>query len=165
MIVRDRRPADDDAIDRLTRTAFAASPRGHNGEAELVRQLRADGDAAIELLAEEDAAVIGHVMLSPMRTPSGALGLGPISADPSRWREGIGSALMRAAIDRAATSGAKLIFLLGEPSFYGRFGFDTVVANQFDHDFPPAYFQALRLAEGGPEHGSCRYAAAFGDGG
>ena len=116
-------------------------------------------------MAEEDAAVIGHVMLSPMRTPPGALGLGPVSADPSRWREGIGSALMRAAIDRAATSGAKLIFLLGEPSFYSRFGFDAGLANRFDHDFPPAYFQALPLAEDAPQESPCRYAAAFGDGG
>ncbi|MEO0500222.1 MAG: N-acetyltransferase [Pseudomonadota bacterium] len=161
MNIRARRPDDDDAIDRLTRSAFAAGNRGHHGEAELVLRLRADGDAAIELVADMPGGLIGHVVLSPMRAPEHALGLGPISVHPDHWGQGIGAALMRAAIAAAEKRAAALIFLLGDPAFYGRFGFTAEAADAFRHDFPNPYFQALRLRPDAPVTGSAIYAAAF----
>ncbi|MBZ6378147.1 hypothetical protein B5C34_01305 [Pacificimonas flava] len=163
MNIRPRTPDDDEAIAEVTRSAFTAGPRGHAGEAELVEALRRDGDAAIELVAEMDGRVVGHVMLSTMRDPTGALGLGPLSTSPEAWRRGIGSMLMDAAIARATGYGATMIFLLGNPDFYRRFGFASETAAAFDSAYDPPYFQALRLTKDAPRSGRARYARAFGE--
>lgn len=72
--VRSARAGDDEAIDDVIVRAF-----GRHDEAQLVAQLRRDGDAAISLVAVADEAVIGHVLLSPMSAPFRALGLAPLS--------------------------------------------------------------------------------------
>ena len=162
MNIRPRKAGDDAAIDALVRDAFAASAHGYDGEAELVATLRDDDDAAIELVAEsEDGEIVGHIMLSPMRAPEGALGLAPVSAKVGRQQRGIGAMLMDAAIARAAGSGASMIFLLGDPAYYGRFGFSADTAAAFESAYPGPNFQALRLSPDAPERGRAEYARAF----
>jgi putative acetyltransferase len=97
-------------------------------EADLVDTLRADGAWLPELsvVAIEDGAVVAHALLSRIviAGPDGdvpALALGPVAVLPERQKQGYGSAVIREALRRAA--GESLVVVLGEPAYYGRFGF------------------------------------------
>jgi predicted N-acetyltransferase YhbS len=68
--------------------------------------------------------------ISPARGEFGsgdvaALLLGPLAVDPSLKGAGIGSALVRRAIEEARRLGHKAILLVGDAPYYGRFGFSA----------------------------------------
>ncbi len=158
MLIRPETAADHAAIRAVVSAAFARPD-----EADLVEQLRRNGDAAISLVAEAEGAVIGHVLLSPMAAPFAALGLAPLSVLPAHQRSGVGSALMHAAIDTARASGAAAIFLLGNPGYYQRFGFSAAAAKPFASPYAGPHFMALPLVAPLPAtQGAVAYAAAFG---
>src|SRR5690606_34609089 len=100
-------------------------------EAELVERLRADRDAVLSLVAEDGGAVIGHIMFSRMTAPFRALGLGPLAVAPSWQQSGIGSCLVREGLGRAKADGWQGVFVLGDPAYYRRFGFDPARASGF----------------------------------
>jgi putative acetyltransferase len=141
MIIRDERPEDREAVARIVGAAF-----GRPDEAELVERLRGDGDAALPLVACEDDGVIGHVLLSPMRAPFRALGLAPLSVSPERQRSGVGTALTKAGLQRAAADGWEAVFVLGDPAYYRRFGFSVERAAGFASPYAGPYLMVLALA-------------------
>lgn len=97
-----------------------------------------------------------------MTAPFPALGLAPVSVAPSHQRNGIGAALIRAAI--TAATDARAIFVLGEPDYYGRFDFDAACARDFASPYAGPYLQVLAL--GGPlpvTTGRIDHAPAFAD--
>jgi len=160
--VREEWAGDAEAIRSVHLAAFPTA-----NEADLVDQLRRDGDIAVSLVAVEDGAVVGHVLFSRMfveadRREFDGLGLGPIAVLPDRQRSGIGSALIEAGVERAQSAGAQIIFVLGEPDYYGRFGFDAGVAAPFASPYAGPYLQA-RLLDGlrPPCSGRADYAPAF----
>ncbi len=155
---------DQQPIFAVNRAAFAT-----DAEARLVDMLREDGDLYFSQVAEEDGAIIGHIALSPMDVtandqPIKALGLGPVAVTPKRQHDGIGSQLVRAAINWAKTQDWQLIILLGNPHYYSRFGFSVADAEPFASPFAGPYFQALWLDETAqkPQSGRAEYAPAFG---
>jgi putative acetyltransferase len=161
--LRPEQPGDEAAIRELQRAAFAPSTL----EAEIVDRLRADGDLVLSLVAAEDDAIVGHVALSEARVEQHeALGLGPIGVDPTRQREGIGAALMEAAIAQARKTDYTLIALLGHPAYYPRFGFEPAEATfgiTSKYDAPPQAWMALALPAYSPRvRGRFSYAEAFG---
>lgn len=136
------------------------------GEADLVERLAHDGDVAISIVAG-DEAIAGHILLSWMRADADgrglrALGLGPLAVIPERQGEGIGSALIQAAVAKARANGAEIIFVLGEPEYYGRFGFSVAAAAPFESPYAGPHFQALALGDLQPlTSGIAEYAPAF----
>jgi putative acetyltransferase len=81
--------------------------------------------------------------MSRLRSPERALALAPIAVVTARQRSGIGSSLVRAAIEHARDLGYAKIFVVGDPSYYHRFGFTAL--------FVPLrrpHFMALNLIEG-----------------
>ena len=70
MNIRAAAPVDHSAIREVLLAAFRAPD-----EADLVEQLRADGDAAIEMVAEQDGLIVGHILFSPVQAPFRALAL------------------------------------------------------------------------------------------
>ncbi len=56
--------------------------------------------------------------------------LGPVAVDSEHRSLGLGSKLIAAAFDAARTGGAKLIILVGDHPYYGRFGFKRVPMDQ-----------------------------------
>ena len=137
-------------------------------EADLVERLVRDGDSVISLVACEDGAVVGHVLLSRMEVLGDgrrvdALGLGPVAVLPERRSQRIGSELIEAGLRLARELGAKVVFVLGEPEYYGRFGFDEKAARPFASPYAGPYFQAKILAAGFelPAGGTADYAPAF----
>ena len=157
MQIRPETPADHAAIRAVVFAAFARPD-----EADLVDQLRHDGDATISLVAEAEGEIIGHVLLSPMTAPFAALGLAPLSVLPAHQQHGVGSALMHAAIAQARTASAAAIFLLGDPAYYRRFGFSAEAAKPFASPYAGPHFQLLRLSDRPlPTERPVAYAPAF----
>lgn len=159
MIVRDETGEDMAAIRLVIETAF-----GRNDEADLVDHLRRDGDREIALVAEVAGAVAGYALFSRMTGPVRALGLGPVAVDPDHAGEGIGSALIREGLKRAAVEAWDCVFVLGDPAFYRQFGFHTELAAHFVSPYSGPYFMAV---ETNPDAlcgkgGEIAYAPAFG---
>jgi predicted N-acetyltransferase YhbS len=89
------------------------------------QQLRERRDPALSLVASEQGGLIGTVRLWPVAAGAGrpALLLGPLAVHPDCRRRGIGAALMRRAIRVAHDAGHGAVLLVGDASYYGRFGF------------------------------------------
>lgn len=158
VIVRDAVNADACAVRRLVTDVF-----GQPSEADLVEALRHSGDAVIDLVAEVDSEVVGHVLLSKLQAPARCVAVAPLSVAPKHQKSGVGSALMDQAVQRAKADGWAAIFVLGDPGYYTRFGFDVVTAAKFETEYPKAYFMALELADGllGKINGRVVYGAPF----
>lgn len=141
MIIRTETPADHAAIRAIVVDAF-----GGEQEADLVDGLRRDGALTVSLVAEVDGRIVGHVALSRLKSPPRALALAPVAVVTDRQRQGVGSALVREAIKRAtAAEDADVIFVLGEPAYYSRFGFAPETALPFPSPYAGSYFMALKL--------------------
>ena len=161
--VRNAEPHDTSAIRAVHLSAFPAPL-----EADLVGALERDGDAVVSLVGGSQARIDGHVLLSRMSVFGDshsyrALGLGPVAVLPEAQRQGIGAALIRASLKAAASAGEELVFVLGEPAYYGRFGFSAECAAPFASPYAGPYFMALRLRDDVPlpRSGTADYARAF----
>jgi putative acetyltransferase len=155
--VRDESPSDWKAVHQAVSSAF-----GQLAEAKLVAELRAAGDSVVSLVAEEDGWIVGHVLLSRMDAPFRALALAPVSVIPTRQRSGVGSALIKEAANRARREGWAAIFVLGDPNYYKRFGFDRQAAAGFTSPYAGHHFMVLKLSPSLPvTTGELRHAPAF----
>jgi len=156
MLIRPEQPQDHHAIDALIRETLGKA------EAQLVVQLRAGGEVALALVAEDDDAICGHILFSPMEAPFRALGLAPLCVAPSRQRRGIGGALVREGLAVAAKQGWVAVFVLGDPDYYRRFGFSVEAAAGFDCQYAGPHFMVHDLGRPLPvKRGRVEYAKAF----
>jgi putative acetyltransferase len=55
----------------------------------------------------------------------------------------------------------EIVFVLGNPALYGRFGFSAEDARPFASRYAGPHFMARRLSAGAPRRGRLRYPAAF----
>ena len=162
VLVREESPRDIDAIHSVTMAAFANARYSNRAEQFIVAALRTAGALSVSLVAESAGKVIGHVAVSPVEVSDGSrnwFGLGPISVLPAYQRKGVGSKLMREALNDLREGGAAGCVLLGNPKYYGRFGFKhepTLILP----DVPAEYFQALAFRAAMP-HGVVTYHRAF----
>ena len=160
MIVRPASPADHAAIRAVVSAAFKQPD-----EADLVDRLRADGDALVELVAEDAGEVVGHILFSPMAADPQAriAALAPLAVAPARQRDGVGSALSRAGLAACRAAGVEAVIVLGHPAYYPRFGFSAQAARGVQAPFSGPSFMALALTPGALETPrTVRYAPAFG---
>ena len=112
-----------------------------------------------------ESEVIGHVLCTRGHVGDApVLALGPLTARPDRQRAGVGSALMHAVLGAGDALGEPLVALLGDPRYYGRFGFRLSGEYQIT---PPAadwqpHFQVRLLTGYRPEvRGTFRFAEPF----
>jgi putative acetyltransferase len=161
MIVRPETSADIAGIRDVVRSAFAGEQ-----EADLVDSLRRDGALLLSLVAEEGGCVIGHVGFSRVwishdsrRSPG--VSLAPLAVVTEQRRRRVGAALVNAGHVHLRTTGESICFVLGDPAYYGRFGYSAPAAAGFDCLYAGAHFQALTLTGAAPEAGAISYAAAF----
>lgn len=154
---------DDHAIlHALTEAAFRNAAHSSHTEQFIVDALRSSGELSISLVAETQGQVVGHIALSPVTISDGStdwFGLGPISVLPVWQGQGIGAALMHAALEALRQQGAHGCVLLGEPAYYGRFGFRAEPGLVLP-GVPPEYFQALCL-QPPLAQGEVQYSPAF----
>jgi len=161
---------------RLEQAADAASVRavltdafGGPAEADLVDRLRASNDLVLALVAElENRGIVGHIGFSRLAVdaPGGsphAVGLAPLAVAADLRRRGIGGMLIRRGLTLLAQRGERLVFVLGDPACYRRFGFDAGAATSFVSPYSGPHFMLLRLAQTAPSDGIVRYPSAFAD--
>ena len=168
LVIRREHPDDGAPTLQLHDVAFGV-PEGRREslERELVRGLRADGSVIEELtfVAELEGEVVGHVVCSRAtlgEAPS--VGLGPIAVLPGHQQQGIGAALLMSVVASAERLAEPVIVLLGDPAYYGFFGFVPASRHGIASPGPwgDQYFQALTLRAWRPElAGPFRYAPAF----
>ena len=157
MRLRPETPADFPAIYALVKAAFATAPHADGDEQDFVDRVRASAGYLpdLALVSERDGALIGHAMLSllppgAIQRPSGLLMLAPLSVAPNAQRQGVGTALVRDALARAAARGHRAVVVLGDPDYYGRFGFRPARGFGLTHagDFDDENVMAMELASG-----------------
>lgn len=155
--------------------AFLTAAHSDGTEAALVTRLRqsptyrADRDI---VAVTDDGQVVGHAMLSTAQVVNDAgqawpvQVLAPLSVAPDFQGQGLGSALLNYLIVQAGEDQVRAISILGDPGYYGRFGFGP--ASEFAitapmPDVAPFFLiRPLRANGLAGVHGVLQYDAAFG---
>lgn len=154
MEIRPAGPADAEAVLCVVRDAFGAREAVHGDQvADLWAEVRAGDHLLAERVAVVGDEVVGHVGVShcwidARRELVDACMLSPLSTAPQHERRGIGTALVAAAVAAARELDRPMLFLEGDPGFYGRRGFEPAAAYGFEPPTPrvpaPA-FQVVAL--------------------
>lgn len=162
-VIRRASPSDYPAIRAIIRHAFDQAD-----EANLVEQLRADGDVLCEFVAATDIAVQGHILYSRLKIEREAetlncAALAPVAVLPAFQRTGLGKALIAAGNARCGELGCAAIIVLGHPDHYPQCGFSAAAAESLEAPFSGPAFMALELRPDALKAGGrVRYARAFG---
>lgn len=163
-MVREESAAGVGMIRRIHEAAFARPD-----EADLVDRLRSDGAILLSLVAERNGEPVGSIVFSRMaiETPEGsveAVALAPLAVIPEHQRIGIGTELVRRGLEVLRARGERIVFVLGHPEYYPRFGFSSALARAIESPFPRPAFMALELVPGALDgvRGGVRYPPAFG---
>ncbi len=149
MLIRTEQVTDIPEIHAINRAAFDAAT-----EANLVDVLRSGAENVVSLVAEEDGEIVGHIMFSPVQLTGAAdvraMALAPMAVAPGRQRAGIGSALVRAGLEKCQRLGIDAVFVVGHPTSYPRFGFKSASSVGFacEFDVPDEVFMVAELAAG-----------------
>lgn len=154
-------PGEFGQVGQLLTAAF-----GRPLEASLVERLRADGDFVLALVAEQGNTIVGYAAWPRLwiEMPNGAspaVALAPLAVSPLHQGQGIGSALTRAGLRQLRDRGEDIVFVLGDPVYYRRFGFSVAAGRAYDSRYAGGHFMALRLGAHAPESGSVRYPVSF----
>jgi len=147
--LRHERTADVKAREALLDQAFGETRRRKSSERLREGRLPADG---LSLIAAEGRRVIGTARLWHVACASGqqALLLGPVAVAGDCRDRGIGAALVRRALREAHRLGHDAVMLVGDPPYYGRFGFsvEKTAAMRLPGPFERHRLLALELKAG-----------------
>lgn len=119
--IRESVPGDLAAIESLYPKAFP-----NEDLLPLVKDLLRDASIALSLVGIIDSRLVGHVIFTECSVVgSGEKGslLGPLAIATAWQRRGIGSAIVRAGLRRLEDTGVSQVYVLGDPTYYGRLGF------------------------------------------
>jgi putative acetyltransferase len=166
MLIRAEVRRDWAAVHAVNLSAFETSL-----EANLVDTLRKQAQPLVSLVAEDNGAVVGHIMFSPVSLSGHPglriMGLAPMAVYPERQREGIGSALVLAGLERCKQLGFGAVVVLGHPAYYPRFGFSSSARFGIgcEYEVPEEVFMVIELQAGFLQgaSGKVKYHAAFGN--
>ncbi len=122
-VIRKVKVEDREAVSALLAAAFE-----QNDEAALVNRLWAEHAIQFERVAEVSGVISGYCAFSPVTCKPELdgllLGLGPLAVAPDHQRQGIGAALVEEGLKLCRENNARLVAVLGDPKYYGRFGFE-----------------------------------------
>ena len=111
---------------------------------------------AVALVAEVAGDVVGHIAFSPVWTADDPLWRGhvlaPLGVKPEFHKIGIGSGLVEAGLSVVSGKMTEVVFVYGDPGYYGKFGFILADAARFIPPYPLQYpfgWQARRMQENG----------------
>lgn len=168
MIIRTETPTDYAAVQRLVQQAFLNAAHSDGSEHLLVERLR-HSDAFVprlSLVAERQGEIVGHILFTKIRIGEAeALALAPLAVSLAHQKQGIGKALIEQGHQRARELGFHYCVVLGDPNYYGRFGYQPAANWQIraPFDVPSEYFMAIALQPSAPKiAGVVQYAKEFG---
>lgn len=129
MQVRESTEDDEAQVLEVHRLAF-----GRDDEAALVRDLLRDETARplLSAVAEVQGRIAGHVLFTALRlrgtehAPGLSL-LAPLAVAPAHQKAGLGRRLIEFGCETLGRRGTGLVFVLGDPGYYGRCGFEPAV--------------------------------------
>ena len=163
LTIRQERESDRDGMQHVHRLAFPTP-----AEADLVSRLRDEGAVCASIVATDSDRVVGHALFSiaHLQFASETLeigALGPVAVLPDQQRRGIGSAMIRAGLDRCKALGLPATIVLGHPSYYPRFGFERADtwSIRCTYDAPPEAFMIAWAATPLNGPGLAKYHPAF----
>ena len=137
-IIRESTSDDINAVLDIERRAF-----GKDKEAELVSELLHDPSAVprLSLLASIDGRCVGHILFTAVTVTGSentitASILAPLAILPDMQSRGIGGELIKEGLRLLKTSRVDLVFVLGHPDYYPRFGFQAAGRLGLDAPYP-----------------------------
>ena len=149
--IRPERSEDAAAVRALVTAAFGRD----DDTADFVEAVRREAEVCLAEVALAGSAIVGHAQwcAAPLtvdgRPVKGAY-LARLSAEPSLQKRGIGSRLVRSGLRRLVENGFEAASLLGDPAYYGRFGFSPELAARIEAPLRSRGrgFQAIELVAG-----------------
>lgn len=143
-------------IYHFTEEAFKTAKINDGNEQDFVERLRASPEYIPELafVLEDNNQIIGHIMLTKVRIINEmnvceVLLLAPLTVRVDYRNNGVGKQLLYRAEQEAALMGYNAVVVIGDPAYYGRFGF--IQADQFDiipdSPIPPKYVLIKKIGQ------------------
>jgi len=111
----------------------------------IVTTLLAGEIDVLTLVATADDALAGHILFTRGAVPGHARPaalLAPLAVAPERQRQGIGNRLVRSGLERLRADGTGPVYVLGDPAYYGRFGFTPDRVVEPPYPLPDEYSDA-----------------------
>ena len=139
---------------------------------DLVADLLKDPSAqpALSLVATSEDRVVGHILFTSARVESSAKMvpasiLAPLAVHPDVQSRGVGGQLIEAGLEQLRATKAELVYVLGHPGYYPKYGFAPAGIRGFEapYPIPPKNADAwmvLELQRGSREHTSGRVTCA-----
>jgi predicted N-acetyltransferase YhbS len=157
IFIRQERPEEYSTTEEMVKEAFLHEEYSDKKEHLLVNKIR-KSDAFIPELSlvaiNQSDEVVGHILLSKITIVdhdkvADSLALAPVSVAPSFQKKGIGSQLIRAALQKAKELGYPSVIVLGHKDYYPKFGFKKASLWNIRSPFevPDEVFMALELTE------------------
>ena len=116
---------------------------GYDKEANLVKDLLSDPSAKplYSLLAFDNDRAVGHVLftsaqLEGKQNCASISLLAPLAVSPDFQKQGVGGKLIERGLHHLKNAGFDLIFVLGHPEYYPRYGFKPAGVQGFDAPYP-----------------------------
>lgn len=153
MEIRESAPSELASIEALHMDAFGEEENQAVSKlaVELARQ-----DRSLSLLATDSDQILGHIIFSPIRISgnenlSGFI-LAPLAVSPFHQKQGVGKALIQHGLNYLQAQGVGVVFVLGDPNYYGLCGFQTKHEIQAPYAMPyPQAWQVIELKSGALE--------------
>jgi putative acetyltransferase len=150
IIIRAEKSVERPISDQIVRLAY-----GRESEVVLTECLRATAEFNPELsiVADQGGKILGYALYSAATVitnagPQRALALAPIAVLPECQKQGIGERLVRHGLERCRTRGVELVFSIGQPQYFSRFGFRAADSLGLQCELPlrPGDLQAIDLS-------------------
>lgn len=138
--IRESAPHDLASIEKLYPDAFP-----EENLLPLVKDLLQEAPIILSLVGIIDKSLVGHVIFTKCGIVAGtdqvAL-LGPLAVAPAWQRKGIGTAIVQEGLQQLESAGVTHVYVLGDPNYYGRFGFETEAGVMPPYPLPPEWHGA-----------------------
>jgi putative acetyltransferase len=113
-----------------------------DSEVQLTKEMLSDSSAEphLSLLAYVENQPVGHILFTRAtltNNPQIAVSfLAPLAVVPKFQKQGIGGALIKEGLARLAKAGVDLVFVVGHPTYYPRYGFAPASKLGFEPTYP-----------------------------
>ena len=138
LIIKKATDSDLNDVLRIETEAFA-----HSKESNLVNGLLNDDSAKplLSLLAIDDDEAVGHILFTKVEITGNeealsAMILAPLAILPDAQGKGVGGKLIKEGLRQLSESKVDLVFVLGHPDYYPRFGFKPAGVRGLEAPYP-----------------------------